>query len=173
MVDYHELSNARIEVLVAAANAWDEVVKKVTGTDLEWETSVTGKVNAAEWTGASADAAKPVVQRVGDDLTLSLGRARDIGAALRSAADDIGAQKDRLHAIVADAQADGLTVSSDGTVSWPPADFATQHDPDARDAYQRNKRERAELARHNIDECVYRATEADTRASGLLRTAAG
>ncbi|MEU6234260.1 hypothetical protein [Kitasatospora sp. NPDC047058] len=135
MVDFHELSTAELDVLGEAATAWDDVVKRLQAMDSDWDGAVIGKVNAANWTGPAADQARPKLQRVNEQISAAVTEATAIASVFRDAGNDFKAAKSKLDEAVAAAQGDGLTVSSDGTVSWPPADNATRHDQDALQAY--------------------------------------
>ncbi|MGW4897623.1 WXG100 family type VII secretion target [Kitasatospora sp. NPDC004240] len=170
MVDYHELSTAKIESLGTAAGAWDGVVTKLRAMDQEWDTTVIAKVNNSGWSGDAADASRPKLQRTNEQLTAAVTQATAIASILRDAGNDFQAARNRLNKVVADAKSAGLTVSSDGTVSWPPADQATRHDPDANEDYQRSYRDKAKATREAIDSCVREATEADERAAYALRS---
>ncbi|GAA2811356.1 hypothetical protein RMN57_20980 [Kitasatospora sp. CM 4170] len=170
MVDFHELSTAKLDVLGTAATAWDDVVKKLQAMDRDWDGEVIGKVNSANWTGPSADAARPKLQRVNEQLTAAVTQATAIASVLRDAGNDFQSAKGKLDKAVADARSGGLTVTSDGTVSWPPADNATRHDPEANQAYQAEYRGKAEAARKAIDAAVQEATAADERAAWAMRS---
>ncbi|MFJ5119656.1 hypothetical protein [Kitasatospora sp. NPDC088548] len=168
MVDFHELSTAKLDVLGTAASAWEDVVKKLRSMDQDWDNAVIAKVDSANWTGPSADQARPKLQRVNEQLTAAVTEAGAIASILKDAGQDFQAARSRLDKAVADARAAGLTVSDTGTVSWPPADHATRHDPDANQAYQAEYRGKAEAARKAIDAAVQEATAADERAAWAL-----
>ncbi|MFB7617083.1 hypothetical protein, partial [Kitasatospora sp. NPDC056181] len=118
----------------------------------------------------SADQARPKLQRVNEQLTAAVTEATAIASVFKDAGNDFKAAKAKLDKAVADARGAGLTVTDDGTVSWPPADSATRHDPDASRAYNDEYRTKAEAARKAIDSAVQEATEADERAAWALRS---
>ncbi|MFJ9951468.1 hypothetical protein [Kitasatospora sp. NPDC091207] len=170
MVDFHELSTAKLDVLGTAATAWEDVVKKLKSMDEDWDSAVIAKVNSANWSGPTADQARPKLQRANEQLTAAVTEATAIASILKDAGNDFQAAKGKLDKAVADARGAGLTVTDDGTVSWPPADSATRHDPDASRAYNDEYRTKAEGARKAIDAAVQEATAADERAAYALRS---
>ncbi|MFD0275784.1 hypothetical protein ACFVHB_18030 [Kitasatospora sp. NPDC127111] len=170
MVDFHELRTAKLGVLDEAATAWDDVVGKLRAMDQDWDATVIRKVDSAAWNGPSADLARPRLRRVNEQLTAAVTEAGAIASILRDAGNDFRAARSTLDEAVADARAAGLTVTDDGTVSWPPADNATRHDREALQAYENENRARAEAARRAIDAAVQEATAADERAAWALRS---
>lgn len=170
MVDFHELSTAKLDTLGEAATAWDDVVKKLHAMDQDWDSTVVAKVNSANWSGPSADQARPKIQRVNEQITAAVTQATAIAAVFKDAGNDFQAAKAKLDKAVADAKGAGLTVTDDGTVSWPPADNATRHDPEASRAYNDEYHTKAEVARKAIDSAVEEATAADERAAWALRS---
>ncbi|MFE5586927.1 hypothetical protein [Kitasatospora sp. NPDC056531] len=169
-MDFYDLTNAKVDSLGTAAGAWDEIAGKLRAMDGEWNSGVVGKVNGSGWTGKDADAAKPALQRGNDQLNAAAVEAGALASVLREAATDIQAAKDKLSALVTEATTAGLTVSSDGTVSWPDPDKAIKNDPQAAAAYHDKFRSKAGDVRARIDSVLREATEADQRACFALRS---
>ncbi|GAB7185095.1 hypothetical protein ATKI12_4926 [Kitasatospora sp. Ki12] len=170
MVGFHDLTNAKVDSLGAAAGAWDEVAAKLKALDGEWNSVVVAKINGSGWTGPSAESAKPALQRGNDQLNAAATEAGALASVLREAATEIQAAKDKLGALVAEATAEGLTVSPDGTVSWPDPDKAVKNDPQAATVYHDQYRAKAGDIRARVDGVLRDATEADQRACFALRT---
>ncbi|GAB2691766.1 hypothetical protein [Kitasatospora kifunensis] len=170
MVDFYDLTNAKADVLTGAADAWDQIVTKLTAMDAEWNSVVVAKVNGSGWSGKAADQAKPALSRGNDQLAAAATEAGAIASVLREAAGAIQDAKTKIDAALADAKSAGLTVSSDGTVSWPPADHATRRDPQAAQDYDDRYGPKADDIRTRIDSAVQAATDADQRACFALRS---
>ncbi|MEU4584659.1 hypothetical protein AB0F92_21595 [Kitasatospora aureofaciens] len=170
MVDLHDLSNAKVDVLTAAATSWEQIATKLRAMDGEWNSVVIAKVNGSGWTGKSSELAKPALQRGNDQLGAAATEAAAIASVLSEAAKDIQAAKDKATAVVAEITAAGYTVSQDGgTVNWPAPDKATAHDPEASRTYQDKCRATAEGFQQRIGNVLREATEADQRACFALR----
>ncbi|MEV8322361.1 hypothetical protein [Kitasatospora sp. NPDC056731] len=170
MVDFHELDNARFDVLENAATAWTTVAQKLKAMDDDWNSTVIAKVDSACWSGPSADQARPALQRTNQQLTAAVTEANALASLFKDAASEFQAAKAKLDKAVADATAAGLTVGSDGTVSWPSPDTATRHDPGGYHEYQKECGAKAETARKAIDAAVQEATAADERIAYALRS---
>ncbi|MFH8379877.1 hypothetical protein ACH4E7_02880 [Kitasatospora sp. NPDC018058] len=173
MVDFHELSNARFDSLESAATAWEQVALKLKSMDQDWDSTVIAKVNSACWSGPSADLARPGLQRTNEQLSAAATEANALASIFKDAAGEFQAAKTKLEKAVADARTDGLTVTGDGTVSWPPADNATRHDPEGYRDYQKEYGDKATAARKAIDAAVAEATAADERIAFALRSDTG
>ncbi|MFJ9844349.1 hypothetical protein ACIRYZ_28620 [Kitasatospora sp. NPDC101155] len=166
----HDLSNAKVDVLTAAATSWEQIATKLRAMDGEWNSVVVAKVNGSGWTGKSSELAKPALQRGNDQLGAAATEAAAIASVLGEAARDIQAAKDKAAAVVAEVTAAGYTVSPDGgTVNWPAPDKATVHDPEASRTYQDKCRAKAEGFQRRIGNVLREATEADQRACFALR----
>ncbi|MFJ6379993.1 hypothetical protein ACIQI7_08315 [Kitasatospora sp. NPDC092039] len=170
MVDFHELSTADFGVLDAAATAWTTVAQKLQAMDGDWDTTVIAKVNSACWTGAAADQARPGLQRTNEQLTAAVTEANAFASTFKEASTEFKAARTKLEKAVADARTAGLTVTDNGTVSWPPADNATRHDYEAMRDYQKEWGDKAEAARKAIDAAVAEAAAADERIAWALRS---
>ncbi|MFJ9611104.1 hypothetical protein ACIRS1_32670 [Kitasatospora sp. NPDC101176] len=170
MVDFHELSTARFDVLENAATAWTTAAQKLKSMDDDWNTTVVGKIFSVCWAGPAADQARPGLKRTNEQLTAAVTEANALASLFKDAATEFQAARSKLEKAVADAVAAGLTVGPDGTVSWPPADQATRHDPDGYRDYQNEYRGKAETARNAIDAAVQEATAADERIAYALRS---
>ncbi|MGW3078727.1 hypothetical protein [Kitasatospora sp. NPDC001132] len=169
MVGFHDLTNAKVDCLGSAAGAWDEVAAKLKALDGEWNSGVVVKVNGSGWSGKSAESAKPALQRGNDQLDAAAVEAAALASVLRQAATEIQAAKDTANALVTEAVAAGLTVSADGTVSWPDPDKAIRQDPQAAAAYHDKYRSKAGDIRARMDAVLRDASEADERACFALR----
>ncbi|MFJ7911886.1 hypothetical protein [Kitasatospora sp. NPDC096204] len=169
MVDFHELSTADFGVLDSAATAWTTVAQKLHALDNDWDSTVIAKVNSACWSGPSADQARPGLQRTNEQLTAAVTEANAFASIFTEASTEFKAAKAKLDKAVASARTAGLTVTDNGTVSWPPADNATRHDYEAMRDYQREWGDKAEAARKEIDAAVAEATAADERIAYALR----
>ncbi|GAA3029367.1 hypothetical protein [Kitasatospora sp. NPDC127116] len=169
MVDFHELSTADFGVLDTAATAWTTVAQKLKSMDDDWDRTVIAQVNSACWTGPSADQARPGLQRTNEQLTAAVTEANAFASIFTEASTEFKAAKTKLDKAVADARTAGLTVTDNGTVSWPPADNATRHDYEALRDYQKEWGDKAEAARKAIDAAVAEAAAADERIAYALR----
>ncbi|MFJ9447747.1 hypothetical protein ACIRRH_38810 [Kitasatospora sp. NPDC101235] len=170
MVDFHELSTADFGVLDTAATAWTTMAQKLKSLDDDWDTTVIAKVDSACWTGPSADQARPGLQRTNEQLTAAVTEANAFASIFTEASTEFKAAKTKLDKAVADARTAGLTVTDNGTVSWPPADNATRHDYEALREYQKEWGDKAGAARKAIDAAVAEATAADERIAWALRS---
>ncbi|MEV7185849.1 hypothetical protein [Kitasatospora sp. NPDC093102] len=170
MVDFHELSTADFGVLDNAATAWTTMAQKLKSLDDDWDTTVIAKVNSACWSGPSADQARPGLQRTNEQLTAAVTEANAFASTFKEASTEFKAAKAKLDKAVADARTAGLTVTDNGTVSWPPADNATRHDYEAFRDYQKEWGDKAGAARKAIDAAVAEATAADERIAWALRS---
>ncbi|MEU1288756.1 hypothetical protein [Kitasatospora sp. NPDC005856] len=170
MVDFHELSTADFGVLDAAATAWTTVAQKLQAMDGDWDTTVIAKVNSACWSGPAADQARPGLQRTNEQLTAAVTEANAFASTFKEASTEFKAARTKLEKAVADARTAGLTVTDNGTVSWPPADNATRHDYEAMRDYQKEWGDKAEAARKAIDAAVAEAAAADERIAWALRS---
>ncbi|MFF4384132.1 hypothetical protein [Kitasatospora sp. NPDC001547] len=169
MVDFHELSTADFGVLDTAATAWTTVAQKLRAMDGDWDTTVIAKVDSACWSGPAADQARPGLRRANEQLTAAVTEADAFASIFKEASTEFKAAKAKLEKAVGDARAAGLTVTDNGTVSWPPADTATRHDYEALQSYQKEWGDKAEAARKAIDAAVAEAAAADERAAWALR----
>ncbi|WP_316529476.1 hypothetical protein [Kitasatospora brasiliensis] len=173
MVDFHELSTAKFDVLDNAATAWTTVVEKLKSMVLDWRGTVVAKVDAAGWSGPAADQARPSLKRTDNQLLDAITEATAIASIFKDAATSFQAARTKLDKAVADAKVAGLTVTSDGTVSWPPPDAATRHDDEALQDYKKEWGDKAEAARKAIDAAVAEATAADERIAFALNSDSG
>ncbi|MFJ7245620.1 hypothetical protein ACIQWA_13350 [Kitasatospora sp. NPDC098652] len=173
MVDFHELSTADFGSLDAAATAWTTVAQKLKSMDDDWNNTVIAQVNSECWVGNAADQARPGLKRTNDQLTDATTEANALASIFGDAATEFKAARTKLDKAVQDARTAGLTVGSDGTVSWPPADSATRHDPDGLKDYQKEWRGKADTARAAIDAAVAEATAADERIAYALTSDSG
>ncbi|MFI2608085.1 hypothetical protein [Kitasatospora sp. NPDC018619] len=169
MVDFHELSTADFGVLDTAVTAWTTVAQKLKSLDEDWDTTVLAQVGSACWSGPAADRARPGLQRTNEQLTAAVTEANAFASIFTEASTEFKAARAKLDKAVADARAAGLTVTDNGTVSWPPADNATRHDYEALRDYQKEWGDKAEAARKAIDAAVAEATAADERIAWALR----
>ncbi len=123
------------------------------------------------WRGEGADSAEERVARVraaGERTTTALVTLADV---LSSAAGDLAAAKDAVARLVANAQADGFTVSDDGIV-WPPTAplSGVAFGPEAA-ARQASLNSAAEQHAAMIERALFAAAMADTEWATQIGTA--
>ncbi|MEV7023392.1 hypothetical protein [Kitasatospora sp. NPDC093558] len=164
MVTFSQLKQVDLGNLNTAATEFETLVRKWDLTQ-RMQNEVIGAVRQSGWQGDAAGLAAAKITWARDQVHAAFEEASAIARTLRDAHSDFTAAKKDLEAAVQRAVTDGLTVSGDGAVHWPPAGTnEDRHDPDYATTWQR----KAEAAAKDIGAVLDRATEADIAAANAL-----
>ncbi len=131
MVSFKELHEADFSGVSEAAEAWVGVARTLTALDGRVTKDLTGTAQRAGWQGAAADEATKTLQAIDGDFKQASAVATALAAIMKTAAADFAAARRDLDSALHDAQADDLTVSADGTVSWS-LPKGSKNDPDSK-----------------------------------------
>ncbi|MFF4817703.1 hypothetical protein ACFY2K_24275 [Kitasatospora sp. NPDC001309] len=171
MVSFKELHEAEFSAVSDAAEAWAGVAKALTALDGRVTKDLTSTPQRAGWKGAAADEATKVMQGIDGDFKQASAVATALAAIMKTAAEDFAAARRDLDTALHDAQAQDLTVSADGTVSWTLPKEA-RNDPDSRLLAQ-DLDAKAKAISARLTKAVQKATAADQRASVDLQADIG
>ncbi|MEV7600899.1 hypothetical protein AB0O91_26365 [Kitasatospora sp. NPDC089797] len=171
MVSFKELHEADFSGVSDAAEAWAGVAKALTALDGRVTKDLTSTAQRAGWKGDAADEATKAMQGIDGDFRQASAVATALAGIMRTAAEDFAAARRDLDAALHDAQAQDLTVSADGTVSWSLPKGA-RNDPD-HDLLARDLDARAKAVSARLTKAVEKASLADQRATLDLRADIG
>ncbi|MFF4922304.1 alpha/beta hydrolase [Kitasatospora sp. NPDC001261] len=162
-LDFASLKNARPGDLHAAGDAYDALHKAFAQHTADWKRGTTDRVHGSGWSGPAADAAIPSLDGTTTQLHAAETELAALGQTLRDYADLFGLAQSKLRQAVVDAGAKGLTVSDNGTVSWP----APTGPVDAN--WETKQKAAAEEIAKRITAALTEAGTADQTLAGLLR----
>ncbi|MET8624462.1 alpha/beta hydrolase [Kitasatospora sp. NPDC004669] len=161
-LDFASLKNAKPEDLHAAGDAYDALHKAHMQHASDWKSGTTDRVHGSGWSGPAADAAIPSLDATTTQLHAAETELASIGQTLRDHADLFVLAQSKLRQAVVDAGAKGLTVSDDGTVSWPASSGPVDAGQEAK------QKTAAEDISRRIGAAITEASAADQALAGLL-----
>ncbi|MFJ9840975.1 alpha/beta hydrolase [Kitasatospora sp. NPDC101155] len=136
-MDLATLRDTDFAALHAAADAYDKL-HGAFGQHLEsWHSGVDQRLAASGWTGPAADAATPSLQLTTGELRAAHSEVGQIGKVLRTGADALVLVQSALRKALEDVRTAGMSVNEHGAVTWGPAPYADQHDPEYRKSRER------------------------------------
>ncbi|MBV2153316.1 hypothetical protein [Kitasatospora sp. SUK 42] len=171
MVSFKELHEADFSAVSDAAEAWSGVAKALTSLDGRVAKDLTNTAQRAGWKGVAADEATKALQGIDGDFKQASAVATALAAIMKTAAEDFAAARRDLDAALHDAQAEDLTVSADGTVSWTLPKGA-RNDTDG-EVLARDLAAKSKAISDRLSKAVEKATAADQRATLHLQTDIG
>lgn len=163
-MDVPTLRDADPERLFGAADAYAGLAAELGEHAGTWRDGVDGRVRGSGWSGEAADRALLSLSRTSERFGSAQRELARVAPVLREGAEAFALARAKLRAALAEADAGGFRVADDGGVSWPPADPAERHDPDAADRPRRG----AEL-RDRIGAALAEAAHADRVTAERLR----
>lgn len=119
MLSYQQLVTFDPETLRTAAGQWRTVATALSDQHTAIRTGVGERLTAPVWEGAAATAARGHVAALGTDTEDMAAAFELVHTTLTAAADVLGASRDEVLALTADARQLGLHVGPDGTVTVP------------------------------------------------------
>jgi hypothetical protein len=167
VVTYADLSDARIDALAAAADAWQKLADRCAELEDVAAGELAGALRASGWAGTAARAAFYRLDLLDDEFEVLATRARTAAIVLRRAVEDFTDVQRRLRAAVEGAAAAGLTVDGTGRVVAPAMGFVGEPSPDQEQAYQRDVRN-AGIYTDLLARIVADAGDADDRVARAL-----
>ncbi|MGW3038954.1 alpha/beta hydrolase [Kitasatospora sp. NPDC001159] len=161
-LDFTSLKNVKPEDLHAAGDAYDALHKAYAQHTSDWKSGTTDRVHGSGWSGPAADAAIPSLDATTTQLHAAETELASIGQTLRDYADLFALAQSKLRQAVLDAGTKGLTVSDDGTVSWPASSGPVDAGQDGK------QKAAAEDISRRIGAAITEASAADQALAGLL-----
>ncbi|MGW2374822.1 hypothetical protein [Kitasatospora sp. NPDC001683] len=164
MVTFSQLQQVDLSSLNSAAGDFEALVRKWDLTQ-RMQNEVIGTITQSGWHGDAAGLANAKLTWARDQIHAAFEEASALAKALRDAHTEITAAKQDLTNAVHNATTVGLTVNSEGAVSWPaPTTEEDKRDPD----YGKSWKAKADSAAKAIGDAIDRATEADLDAARAL-----
>ncbi|MFH9354310.1 alpha/beta hydrolase [Kitasatospora sp. NPDC017646] len=164
-MDLAALRDTDLSHLYAAADAYDKLHGSFGQHVDKWRDGVDGRVAAADWSGPSADAARPALRRSTGELRAAHREIGQIGRSIRAGADALALAQSALRTALTDARTAGMSVDARGTVSWPPGSYADQHDPE----YRKSRERTAEALARRISTALTEARTVDQAIAARLQ----
>ncbi|MFJ7248347.1 alpha/beta hydrolase [Kitasatospora sp. NPDC098652] len=161
-LDFASVKNAKPADLHAAGDAFDALHKVYAQHTADWKSGTTDRVHGSGWSGPAADAAIPSLDATTTQLHAAETELAAIGRTLRDYADLFTLAQSKLRQAVVDAGAKGLTVSDDGTVSWPASSGPVDAGQEAK------QKAAADDISKRIGAAITEASTADRTLAGLL-----
>ena len=167
VVTYADLSDARLERLAAAADAWQQTADRCARLEQDAASMLTGPLRASGWAGDAAAAAFGRLEVLDDESEVRAMRARTAAIVLRRAVADFTGFQQRLHTAVQGAVAAGLAVDADGRITAPPVLVTDELGPDREQAYRRGV-QNAGVYTDLLATILAEATDTDARVARAL-----
>ncbi len=165
MLSYQQLVTFDPETLRTAAGQWRTVATALSDQHTAIRTGVGERLTAPVWEGAAATAARGHVAALGTDTEDMAAAFELVHTTLTAAADVLGASRDEVLALTADARQLGLRVGPDGTVTVPAATVPDGPEHTARQAAMTNL---AAVYTAEISAALRDASEVDDTTAALL-----
>jgi hypothetical protein len=158
--------NVRLEQFGEAAEEWRTQVRRLEDMRDPKNEMISG-ARQADWEGENAQVTRPFVEEQGEQFSAALNQARSLAAVCEDGYQRLRGYKTDLETTVGDAEARGLTISENGTVSHPFGNLGVTGGEGEQYA------EDVAATDEEISNILQRATEADAAIAQALRDIAG
>nr|WP_312892772.1 DUF6571 family protein [Allostreptomyces psammosilenae] len=168
-MNHRQLLEADVAKLEAAAAAWGRVAEGVRSLDERMEAEVIGPMTTGGWTGEAQGYAHDRLRQQDEQLTAACTEATAIEDTLRWAAEEIGRLRTEMEAVVSDVAAAGLTLESNGDITWNVPPEAWRQDPEQAERTNQEFAASAGALRAEMDRILGDAAAVDDEAATKLR----